>query len=248
MRWMALALIALLAAGCGSPIKTQPGSLAFSQTGAQAALTYKLGGKVRYRLTCREGGDRVELQLEPRPSANRPIKLRTGRGKSEIRLRLWAISPEGGLPFHLQDGFMVRLLWDGTMTVNGRRFDLGRDRDILNARWRFQSTCFAALPDGVITGDPTPRSLHDQLSALKVENAAADARRALSRGDRRFASVTGYSRSVPGVEGVGLPELGAYRDVDPTGDVTRSPDQRAFKMRARRYAEIYNRTLLAESR
>lgn len=245
MRWIALALIVLLAAGCGNRFRPQPGTLACDQTGPRATLSYRLAGKVRYRLVCLEGRDMVDLRLEPPPPTNRPVKLRAGGGKGEIRLRLWALSPEEGLTFHLRDNFMVHLLGSGRMTANGRRFEVGRDPDTLNARWRFETTCAAARADQVMLGDPAPRSQHAQFAALKVENAAADARRALSRGDRRFATVYGYSRFAPGVEGGGSPDRGTYRDVDPTSDAIRSSDQRAFKDRAHHYAEAYNAVLLA---
>jgi hypothetical protein len=245
MRWLAI-ILAFALAGCGKPQAALPdGQMAFSREGAVARLTYRVAGRVRYVLGCEEGSDHADLSLQPRPLDRQPVTLGAGRGDDtsvELRMASW---PDGTFRFHLEDSFLSRLLWDGDIWLNGERLRVARGGETANARWRFHATCASVPATLAAWGEPAPRSLYDLMARLKVEEAAADARQALARGDQRLVTVTGYARVAPGAPDGWFPEPGTFRDIDLTYDVIRSDEQNALKDRARRYAEIYNPVVLA---
>lgn len=244
MRWLAFGLVLVLA-GCGEPAAEPPkGVMSFARDGGAARLTYRLAGQVRYVLSCREGSDQAELSLRPRQTTRQAVTFGAGRGddiRVELKVRGW---PDGDFHFHLEDSFLSRLLWDGDMTLNGEPLGVVRGGETADARWRFAATCESVPAHLAARGEPPPRSLYDLMARLKIEDAAADARRAVSRGDLRLVTVTGYARMAPGVPPERFPKDGGYRDIDLTYDVIRSDEQDDLKERARRYAEIYNSVVL----
>ncbi|MBX3481837.1 MAG: hypothetical protein KF842_15710 [Caulobacter sp.] len=218
--------------------------MAFSREGELARLAYRLGGEVRYFLTCKEGSDRAILALQPAPSPKWPVALEAGRNDGEVKLRVRP-QRDGTFHFHLQDSFLSRFLWAGGMGARGKWMPVVPDGSSADARWRFSATCASVPADMAAIGEAPPRSLYDLMSGLNVESAEADARRAMARGDDRFVTVTGFSRTAPGVPGNRVPDGHAFRDIDLTYDVIRSQEQGALKARARRYAQAYNAVVLS---
>ena len=78
-----------------------------------------------------------------------------------------------------------------------------------------------------------------ELDRLSVAQAGADARHAFASGDTRLLALGGLVPERPGAEGLGL----AVRYLPGTDDYT-SEACGAARLRARQYAEAYNRVML----
>jgi hypothetical protein len=79
-----------------------------------------------------------------------------------------------------------------------------------------------------------------QLDRMDMAQAKADARRAFARGDRRLLALGGIVPEKPAAEGLRLP----VRYLPATEDYT-SEACGSARLRAKRYAEAYNTTMLA---
>jgi hypothetical protein len=243
MRWLAI-ILALVLAGCGEAAAEGPtGKMAFAREGETARLTYRLKGKIRYAMTCDEGRDHAAVYLYPTPSDGQVVKLGSGREDNMVELSQRALS-EAPFWFHVNDSFLRRFLAIGEMTVNGEPLEIAPAGE-REALWRFYATCTSVPADRAARGEPAPRSLYDLMSSLKVEDAAADARRAMARGDARLATVVSSGRAAPGAPGDQVPAGLAYRDIDPTSDMIGSDEHGALKDRAARYAAVYNAVVLS---
>ena len=86
-----------------------------------------------------------------------------------------------------------------------------------------------------------------QVAQLKPSNAAADAKNALSRGDKRLLAVYGYALELPGIDGdlAKMRAIYGLRLLQGTSDAYKDEQERAFNESARLYAAAYNRVIIA---
>ncbi len=103
---------------------------------------------------------------------------------------------------------------------------------------------------GAFADQPSGDSVKAEVvSHLKPESAESDARVAVAHGDRRLLAVYGYTIEVPGVR-TAVTELKArygLRMLEGTSDSYQSPGDQKLNENARRYASIYNRTVISQS-
>lgn len=82
----------------------------------------------------------------------------------------------------------------------------------------------------------------------QIDAAEQDAKASLARGDHRLLAVNGFVRETPGVD-IGMNEARVrygVRVLDRTSDLSRSDEEDAFNISARKYAERYNREIVAQ--
>lgn len=83
-------------------------------------------------------------------------------------------------------------------------------------------------------------------SEVNVEMAEADAREGFFRGDKRLLGVSGYSLEVPGTD-LSIEEVESkygINEIKSTGDVISGNVTDEHNAKSKRYAEIYNKTIL----
>ncbi|MBZ5643322.1 MAG: hypothetical protein LAO19_11215 [Acidobacteriia bacterium] len=87
------------------------------------------------------------------------------------------------------------------------------------------------------------------LRKLKIENAAADARNSIESKDFRLLAVRGYVLEVPGTsEDIqNIKTTYGLKEIEGTSDAVEGPDHKLLIDNARRYAEKYNQTIIAEA-
>ena len=93
-------------------------------------------------------------------------------------------------------------------------------------------------------GDLSPQ----ETARLNVQEAEADAKKAVARGDLRLLAVYVLTTEVPGtnLDAMKLPANVKLRMLEGTSDAIKSSANRLFNENARTYAAKYNRTILAE--
>jgi hypothetical protein len=86
-----------------------------------------------------------------------------------------------------------------------------------------------------------------ELRGLKIEEAAADARKAAAAKDYRLLAVKGYTIEVPGAgdDVSKLEKEYGIRVLSGTSDAVRGEEQRRLNANARDYARKYNETILS---
>jgi hypothetical protein len=88
-----------------------------------------------------------------------------------------------------------------------------------------------------------------ELSHLRVELAVADAEAALQRGDGRVLGVLGAACEVPGTRYMCSEAEAKYglRILEGTSDEPHRGQEEAIDARARRYARVYNETIVSRA-
>ena len=115
---------------------------------------------------------------------------------------------------------------------------------------RIALVLLAALPIcDVAFADKSGGSMKvEEVMHLKPENAEADARSAVARGDTRLLAVYGYTVQVPGVR-ADTGELKVkygLRMLEGTTDSYKDDRDRQMNENVRRYASIYNRIVVSQ--
>ena len=117
------------------------------------------------------------------------------------------------------------------------------------------AVCVLCLCSGPALGADhnQPKSYRrQQVAQLKPSNAAADAKNALSRGDKRLLAVYGYALELPGIDG-DLAKMRAIYGLRLLRTAAarrgnKDEQERAFQKSARLYAAAYNRVIIAGTR
>jgi outer membrane lipoprotein LolB len=88
------------------------------------------------------------------------------------------------------------------------------------------------------------------LRTLKIENAVIDAQRAAKSKDFRLLAIRGYTLEVPGTSEdlQSIKSTYGIREIEGTSDAIEGPEHGRLIDNARRYAEKYNRTIIADFR
>jgi hypothetical protein len=119
----------------------------------------------------------------------------------------------------------------------------------MNRRGLLLVALAVAVAGSVLCFRDTGGPYADQIRKLRNADIEAEVGEALASGDARFVAVLSDGLDVPGVP----PELApvsstSYRVIPNTTDATESSEHRRLQEVARRYAEKYNRVLMAKRR
>lgn len=259
MRHVACISGALALAGCTAAAPAE-GAWVFRQEGDEARLYYDRAGHRGPEFACYEGDGSVRLKVDAPsgPPKERVLRLAISAGDGDQRVDVTQpfrrgdeADPRVETDFDIDEQVMQafygsRRLETGDWRIlpaNDGRGDT-RGRADGAAVWRFEATCRSAPRSAAVKGDPPPASFHALLAGLRPEHAAADARRALARGDHRLAAVSGYSVTTPGVPG-GAQRPAGVRLVDPSGCVSHSDEHSRLRANAAAYAKAYNAVIVA---
>jgi hypothetical protein len=83
-----------------------------------------------------------------------------------------------------------------------------------------------------------------ELCLIRLENAEADAERALQAGDARILGIWGYSIQFFGLSRDDYREVFPYRGIEGTGDVVFGQEHRDLMDHATDYSAIYNQFIV----
>jgi outer membrane lipoprotein LolB len=97
---------------------------------------------------------------------------------------------------------------------------------------------------------PMQNSNYTVLRGLKIENAVTDAEASMRSNDFRLLAIRGYTLDVPGTsEDIqSIKATYGIREIEGTSDAIDGSEHERLIENARRYAMVYNKTIIANAR